>query len=134
MDTMGFYSASENGKIEQFSGKWTEPEIITLSKKKKKTELQRTDVICFSLYVELKHFYVSLIINVLFSSLIKSMAKTCYKEIILAYIRTSANYMAPQPIKSQFSTISRIKKNASHIFLMSPKAKDPHKMSIILKG
>lgn len=56
----------------------------------------------FPLYVELKHFYVSLIVNVLFSSLIKSMAKTCYKEIILAYIRTAANYMAPQPIKSVF--------------------------------
>lgn len=41
-------------KIKQFAVKWTEPEIITLGKKK--AELQRTDIICFSLYVELKHF------------------------------------------------------------------------------
>lgn len=55
------------------------------------------------------------------------MGKTCYKGILLAYIRTAANYMAPQTIKSQFSAISRIKKIASHIFLMSPKVKDPLK-------
>lgn len=52
--TMGFYLALKNGKNQAIG--WKVDRTRDYHVRKKKAELQRTDIICFSLYVELKHF------------------------------------------------------------------------------